>query len=410
MTESASDGQQPFRLRSLVLSVYLPSFLFAVGQGAVLPIISLLAIQLGASVAGAGLVVAVRGLGTVVFDIPSGLAVSRFGDKGAMMTGTAMVTMIAVGVSLSDSVFVLGLLVFVMGGGWAFWQIARQAYISEVVPIVHRGRAMTVLGGVHRAGNFVGPILGGFLGKYYGLHSVFFAQAVMGLASSILVASVIRHSIGSEQLGVRGLGRRLIRTAVEYRRIFVYAGFSVMCLQFLREIRHVFFPLWGQMIGLDVAQIGLVFGAASFLDAMFFYPVGYIMDHWGRKWVGVPCLLIHSLGFLLLPLTTGLVGFVSVAVLMGLGNGLGTGILLTLGADLAPADRRGEFLGVWRLTGDAGIAGGPLVASFFIGLAGLGVASVICAGLGFAGTLVMGMLVPETLPRRRPPKTLNIER
>lgn len=365
-----------------------------------MPIIPLLAIQLGGSVAAAGLVVAARGLGTLVFDIPSGLAVSRFGDKGAMVAGTAMVTAIAVGASLSSSVVVLGLLIFVMGGGWAFWQIARQAYISEVIPIAQRGRALTILGAVHRAGNFVGPILGGFLGKYYGLHSVFYAQAMMGLGATVLVAVVIRHSIGSEQLSMRGLGRRLVATAVQYRRIFVYAGFSVMCLQFLREARQVFFPLWGQMIGLDVAQIGLVFGAASFLDAAFFYPVGYIMDRWGRKWAGVPCLFIHALGFLLLPMTSGLIGFVAVAILMGIGNGLGTGILLTLGADLAPPDRRGEFLGVWRIAGDAGTASGPVVASFFIGLAGLGVSSIICAGIGFVGTLVMGLWVPETLPRR----------
>ena len=400
MTENTPAGQQPFTIRSLVLSVYLPSFLFAIGQGAVMPIIPLLAIQLGGSIAAAGLVVAARGLGTLVFDIPSGLAVSRFGDKGAMVAGTAMVTAIAVGATLSNSVVVLGLLIFVMGGGWAFWQIARQAYISEVIPIAQRGRAMTILGSVHRAGNFVGPILGGFLGKYYGLHTVFYVQAVMGLGATVLVAAVIQHSIGSEQPSMQGLGRRLVKTAVEYRQIFIFAGFSVMCLQFLREARQVFFPLWGQMIGLDVAEIGLVFGAASFLDAAFFYPVGYIMDHWGRKWVGVPCLFIHALGFLLLPATGGLVGFVSVAILMGIGNGLGTGILLTLGADLAPPDRRGEFLGVWRVTGDAGSTSGPLVASFFIGLAGLGLASVGCAGIGFVGTLVMAFLVPETLPRR----------
>ncbi len=401
MTEKSPEDQQSFTIRSLVLSVYLPSFLFSVGQGAILPVIPLLALELGASVATAGLVMAVRGLGTLVLDVPSGLVVSRFGDKGAMIAGTLLVTVTAVGVSLNSSVVVLGLLIFTMGGGWAFWQVARQAYISEVAPVAQRGRAMTYLGAVHRAGNFVGPVLGGFVGKYFGLQAVFFAQALMGVAASILVAVVIRHSIDSEQLGLRGVGRRLVRTAVEYRRIFLYAGSSMMCLQFLREARQLFFPLWGQMIGLDVAQIGLVFGAASFLETALFHPAGYTMDRWGRKWIGVPCMFLHALGLLLLPLATGSLGFVLVALIIGLGNGLGTGILLALGADFAPADRRGEFLGVWRLTADAGTSAGPLVASFFMGLAGIAIASMACAGIGFAGTLVMALLVPETLPRRR---------
>jgi hypothetical protein len=50
----------------------LASFLFAVGRGAVIPVIALLALDLGAGPALAGLIVALRGLGTMVFDIPAG--------------------------------------------------------------------------------------------------------------------------------------------------------------------------------------------------------------------------------------------------------------------------------------------------------------------------------------------------
>ena len=50
-----ASGEQPFRLRSLVFSVYLPTLLFAIGQGAILPVIPLFARDLGASVAIASL-------------------------------------------------------------------------------------------------------------------------------------------------------------------------------------------------------------------------------------------------------------------------------------------------------------------------------------------------------------------
>ena len=50
-------------------------------------------------------------------------------------------------------------------------------------------------------------------------------------------------------------------------------------------------------------------------------------------------------------------------MLAGIGNGLGSGIVLTLGADLAPADERSRFLGVWRLVGDCGVLAGPLLTS-----------------------------------------------
>jgi MFS family permease len=393
---------EPFKLSSMVMSVYLPTFLFSVGQGAVMPVIPLFALDLGASVAMAGFVVGLRGLGLMLFDVPSGVIVSRFGDKGAMVAGTAMVAVAAVGASMSRSVIVLGVISFIMGGGWAFWGLARFAYVTEIVPVQHRGRAMSLVGGANRVGNFVGPVVGGFLGKHFGLESTFYAQAVMGLAASVLVFMVVREGSGSEDLGGHGIGGRLLASIAEHRRVFLTVGLAVVALQILRQGRTVFLPLWGDRIGLDVAQIGVVVGMASFIDAALFYPAGYLMDRLGRKWASVPSLLLMSLGFLALPMTREVHAFALVAMLIGIGNGFGMGINMTLGADFAPAERRGEFLGVWRFMSDAGGAMGPFAVSVVTGVASLGLASIICAVFGLAGTGVMWRLVPETLgPGRR---------
>ncbi len=397
MTKTARREQQTFKLSSLTLSVYLPTLLFSIGEGAVLPIIPLFARGRGASVAAAAFVVAMRGLGTMLFDMPSGVVVSRFGDKGAMVAGTALVAVVAIGASLSRSILVLAVLILVMGGGWAFWQVARLAYVSEVTPLRQRGRALSLLGGVSRAGTFIGPILGGFLGRHYGLESAFYAQAAMGVAASALMFNVVRKTSSSEEPRERGLGGYLVATVVEHRRVFLSAGLAVVALQMVRQCRDVFLPLWGDSIGLNVVQIGLIYGVSSFIDTAMFYPVGYVMDRWGRKWAGVPSLITLSLGLLILPVTTGLNGFIFVAMLTGIGNGLGPGIVMTLGADFAPEGRRGEFLGVWRFMGDVGTAGGPLAASIIAGVASLALAATVTAAFGFTGAALMWLRVPETL-------------
>jgi MFS family permease len=399
MSNPTSSLPQTFQLRSLLFSVYIPTFLFSTGQGAVLPIIPLFALDLGASVAMASVVVGMRGLGLMAFDVPGGVAVSRFGDKGVMILGTAMVAVVAVGASVSTSTAVLAALMLIMGGGWAFWQLARLAYVSEVVPIEQRGRALSLVGGTYRLGLFLGPILGGFLGKYYGLGSAFYAQAAMGLAASLMMFIVVRQSSGTEDLTGHGIGGRLMATVTEHRRVFLTAGFAVIALQVLRQGRQVFLPLWGDAIGLDVAQIGLIYGVSSFLDAALFYPIGSIMDRWGRKWASVPSLLTLAFGLLILPATTEVYGYALVAMLTGIGNGFGAGIVQVLGADFAPPERRGEFLGVWRLIGDAGNAGGPFVVSMVVGIASLGLASICSGALGLAGALLMWLMVPETLRR-----------
>src|SRR4051812_12098530 len=149
---------EQFKLSSLTFTVYIPTILFSIGEGAVIPVIPLFARELGSSVAAASLVVAMRGLGQLVFDIPAGVAVSKWGDKGAMVAGTALVTVTAIGAALSPTPLTLALLIFCMGGGWAFWQLARLAYVSEIAPVGQRGRALSMIGGMNRVGNFIGPV------------------------------------------------------------------------------------------------------------------------------------------------------------------------------------------------------------------------------------------------------------
>jgi hypothetical protein len=59
----------------------------------------------------------------------------------------------------------------------------------------------------------------------------------------------------------------------------------------------------------------------------------------------------------------------------------------------------GEFLGVWRLIGDAGATGAPIVVGTIADLFSLSVAALVIAGTGIAAAYVLGMFVPETLRR-----------
>lgn len=114
--------------------MYLPTFLFAVGQGAVITFTPLLATHMGASIAVAGLIVALRGLGMMVFDIPAGILVGKVGERYAMVIGTAILAVVAVGAALTRSVPVFAVLMVLMGFSWAIWQLARLTYVTEQAP------------------------------------------------------------------------------------------------------------------------------------------------------------------------------------------------------------------------------------------------------------------------------------
>jgi len=398
--DPAGKSELPFRIRSLGLSVYLPTFFFAVGQGAVIPTIPQFATNLGATVAVAAIIVGLRGVGTMVFDIPAGILVGRFGERYALLIGTAGIAVASIGASFSNSPLMFAVLIFVMGCAWSIWLLARISYVSDAVPLELRGRALSLLGGTNRIGNFVGPIIGGLIGVWLGLEYVFILQAVMAVAASAMMFVLIDDQRNASDIHDGSIYARLVGVIVSHRRIFFTAGFATLTLQVMRNARQAVIPLWGLQIGLGPAEIGLIFGLSSGIDMLLFYPVGMVMDRYGRKWVAVPCLIAFAISMMVLPLSDSFATLMLVGLLVGVANGMSTGIVVTLGADFSPAVGRGEFLGVWRLIGDMGTAGGPFVIGGIVAVASLGAASVATGGIGLIGALVMYLFVPEPLKKR----------
>ena len=93
-------------------------------------------------------------------------------------------------------------------------------------------------------------------------------------------------------------------------------------------------------------------------------------------------------------------GLLLATSLIGLSNGLGSGSMMTLGADLAPREAMGEFLGVWRLIGDVGHSGSPLVVGYVADMMDLPSAARVMAGIGILAAGTFAFLVPETHRRR----------
>ncbi len=385
-------------LRSLGLTVYGPSFLFSIGQGAVIPIVALSAKSVGASIAIASFTVALRGIGALLFDLPAGALVARLGERRAMVVGTAFLLVSLVGSILSTSVLPFAISMLLMGCGWSMWLLARLTYVSEVMPLRLRGRALSTLGGVNRVGNFVGPFLGALAITAMGIDGAYLVHLVLAVAGCALLLAVADPHAA---LTVVSHGPVRFRTvAREHAPVFRTAGFGALCIGLLRASRQAVLPLWADHTGLDAAAVAIIFGIAAGLDMTLFYPAGSISDRYGRKFVAVPCLAVLATGFVLLPLTDSFWTIVPVALLLGFGNGLGSGIVMTLGADFAPARGRAEFLGVWRLVGDVGTAGGPLLVAAVTATVSLGASSVLTGAVGLTGAALVALRMPEPLRRQ----------
>lgn len=382
-------------MRNLWLSVYTPSFLVALGQQAVLVLLPLYALDIGGGEGFAAMLMALRGFGSLMSNLPAGILVSRLGDRAVMIAALLALGVSALLLGQTGEFALAGLLAAVFGAGSGAWLLARLAYVSEAAPLAMRGRAIAGLGGIQRVGLLLGPVAGGVLATTYGFDVAFMAAGACALLASLIVVAFTRNLAPRVEVDrVPGL-TTITQIVREHRVTFATAGMSTMGLAVLRSSRQLLIPLWGAVVGLNEAQIGVVFMITSGVEIAMSYPAGYLLDHKGHKAAALPCFALLALSIALLPLARGMASLTAIALIAGVGNGFGTGIMMTMGSDYAPVRRRGEFLGVWRMMGDTGQVGGPLLIGAMAGTVALGGATIAAAAVGLAGMALMAMLVRE---------------
>jgi MFS family permease len=176
----------------------------------------------------------------------------------------------------------------------------------------------------------------------------------------------------------------------QHRHTLVTLGVAVVIIGASRSLRNGLLPLWADHVGLSATTTSLIFAVAASVDIALFFPGGWLMDTRGRAVVAIPVVATTAVACLVLPLATTAVAVTAVMVLIAVGNGLGSGIVMTLGADAAPADGRSQFLGGWRLCGDIGNTGGPLLVAGVAVVAPLATACLLVGVLGLAGTAWVG--------------------
>lgn len=389
----------------LILPLYLPNFLVSLTWGIRNPILPLYAgDEFGATYALIGAIVAAERIGMLIADVPSGLVLARLGQRRAMMAGLAAAAVTSLALVWARTIPEVFVYRFVTGFGFAIFNVARHAYIAERITAAERGRSVAFFGGMLRLGRFAGPALGGAIAFRYGLRLPFAAMGAITLVTLVVVWVSVRdlpatHDAPSVTLGA--YSRELWHTLWAQWRVLRTAGFGFLLGQIVRAGPDVIIPLYAaDILGLDAAQIGVVMSVVGFIDMLFFYPAGIIMDRFGRKAAIVPAFLFQGLGVALIPLSTGALSLTLIASLAGLSNGLSSGTMMTLGADLAPVRGRGSFLGLWHLVGDSGSALGPLVIGGVAGAFALPIAALTIGGSGLATALVFVLGVRETLGKR----------
>jgi MFS family permease len=381
-----------FSKRKLVLPVYLPSFLFSSAEFGIIPSIPATALLLGADLATAGLITGLLMIGRLVADLPAAKLIDFLGERRAMIVAAAAGAIGILPSLFAANLFMLGAGVFIVGAGSAVFGLARLSWMTEHVPIAIRARALSVLGGMFRAGSFVGPSLAAGVIALFSVQAVYYLPLILcGLAATILL--FVR---GSEDVAKNSSSfKDTFAVARREGKKLATLGVASSILSALRGTRMIGLPLIAVALTIPTEQASLIIGIAGALDFAMFYLSGQIMDRFGRSFAAVPTLAGLGLAHLIVGIAIDANTFLLLALLMSLANGIGSGVIMVLGADLAPPDKRSEFLASYRLLVDFGDAAAPLVLAPMVLAVGLTGAMAGFGILGFIGAGLMYKYIPR---------------
>jgi len=386
-----------FKLRKIIIAVYIPAFLTSFCMGMLAPTIPAKVDLIGGTAFIIGLAVGAQGLGEAFFSIPTGLLINKFGNKKIMLIGMAGLSISGSLSGLFQNNLALYFALFSLGTFYGFFSLSRHSFMTQIVPSEYRGKAFSRFGGINRIGWFFGPVIGGFTAGSIGIDIPFYIISIVALITTILIFFTTEPAnenlIHSNEIKPPTFKE----TILDNKKSFTIGGSGHFIMQFLRQCRHVLIPIWAFSIGLGVEELGLIQSISAAIDMTLFYPVGLIMDKYGRKWTSVPSIILLSLGFIFMTYVDSFNGLMLVGLLLGFANGLGSGAMLTLGSDLSPKNQPGSFLGIWRLFGWSGNSAGGPISGAIAQTVGNTASALSISMIGGIGVIIFSFLLPETL-------------
>lgn len=404
--------------------------------------IPVLALSLGFSAPGAAALTVIAGIAAVLGPIPTGRLMIAVGSRraiivsGLVLSASNIAALVIIGSGLhgqpgSAHRLALVALLVIMAATSQVWALGRQTYLGTELPPALRARGMTTFGGMLRIGQVVGPLLGAVVMAMGHESWVFALFAAMTLAATAMVALFMVPGEGDGADAEALADAAEAESAEEPARIaataearpdaravlarMVRVGLAITPVMMGRINRPVIVPLLGASLALDATSISVIFGIAAVIEIIMFVPAGAVMDRYGRAAVAVPCSATMGIGYVLLAIlapsigrdgTAGaLIALLVPSLLIALGNGLGSGIVMTLGIDVSPERGRTRYLSWWNTVIGVGRLTAPLLVTAVTLVAPIAAASAVSGALCLGGATMLARVLGPSGPTAGPAET-----
>lgn len=327
--------------------------------------LTLYALELGATPAVVGLVVATLYVFPLLISWPVGRYADRVGSRWLLLLGAVIgicSMLIPFFVRSVGALYAAGTL---LGISFALYNVLLQNVVGLLSQPHERARNFSNASLVGATSAFSGPLLAGVATDFAGPAAACLSLVVLPVVTGTLVA-VWGGLLPSGSRSSRSAGG--MRAALGDRDMLRILATSSL-VQVGQDLFQFYIPVYGHGIGLSGLAIGgllAMFAAASFV-VRFLMP--RLVGRFGDDRVLAYSFYIAATGFLLIPFFENVIALGVIAFMFGLGMGCGQPITTMLIFSRSAQGRSGETLGLRQTVNNVLRVSGPalfgLVATAF---------------------------------------------
>lgn len=310
----------------------------------------------GRSVAEAGFVIAAYGFGSVITSPVMGKLSDRIGALKLMKGSLILSGLIIILFSFVTNYYLMLVTVFVWSVIMEAFRPANLALISEVVGTGQRRTAFALNRLAINLGMSIGPVAGGFL-SMVSFSLLFYVDAVTSILAGIYLSLTKLTSV-IETVKKELSSEKNISLFKDKSFLFFLIGVVPANIVFFQHIGAM--PVFVvEDLGYSTASFGLFAAVNTVLIIIAEVPLNDAMGKWKYRNSLALGAFLCSAGFGAMAFVQESVGLIITIIIWTVGEMIYFPVTAAYVSEIAPPERRGEYMGYFQLTFSAAFMSGP---------------------------------------------------
>jgi len=329
-----------------IYSVLIVTILGVTGYKGSKVLLSLFALELGASPASIGVLLAFYGVGPLLLAVMAGKMMDRFGFFWPLLFGTICFVL---GLALPGAIPRIPTLyasAVLLGTGFVFFAVGVQSLVGALGTPETRTRDFSIFSLGPAIASFLGPLAAGFSVDHVGHARGYLLLSITAVLGALMVLFWRTKFPRPKVSGNTGDSNALdLWRSASLRDMFFVSAIVITAL----ELFTFFMPIYGHSIGISASAIGVVISAYALaaIGVRIFLPA--LTRRHGEGRVMTWSMYAAAATFVLFPFFQNAWILTAVSFLLGIGLGSGQPLANVLAYNRAPPGRIGEVIGM-RLT------------------------------------------------------------